>query len=89
MLCAPAQVTIKTFDGVKTAKTNVGEPLMKAVGTKAGLKYGCKEGQCGSCEVKMDGRVVRTCVAKVPAKAKISIDVTQNKILKGRKNSNW
>ena len=30
-----------------------------------GTKVGCKKGQCGSCSVIMDGKVVRSCVTKM------------------------
>ena len=30
-----------------------------------GTKIGCKQGQCGSCSVIMDGKVVRSCVTKM------------------------
>jgi aerobic-type carbon monoxide dehydrogenase small subunit (CoxS/CutS family) len=32
-----------------------------------GAKYGCGEGQCGSCSVLVDGRRVRSCVTHVGA----------------------
>ena len=84
----PVELEIKTFNGLKTAKGTAGAPLMKSMGS-AGLIYGCKEGQCGSCEVKLDGRVVRTCVAKLPKKAAVKVDITQNKLLLSRKTSNF
>jgi len=84
----PVEVAIKTFEGQKTAKGVSGQNLMKVMGS-SGLIYGCKTGECGTCEVKMDGRVVRTCVAKLPKKEKVAIDVTGNKVLKGRKSDRW
>jgi aerobic-type carbon monoxide dehydrogenase small subunit (CoxS/CutS family) len=32
---------------------------------KTGAKYGCGQGQCGSCTVLVDGRAVRACVTTV------------------------
>ena len=32
----------------------------------------------------MDGKVVRVCVAELPKKEKVNIDVTTNKLLKSR-----
>jgi len=45
----------------------VGAPL-SSVASQAGqyIKYKCKVGECGTCEVRIDGNWVRTCVAKVP-----------------------
>jgi len=44
-----------------------GQPL-SAVAAQAGqyIKYKCKVGECGTCEVRINGNWVRTCVAKVP-----------------------
>ena len=30
------------------------------------IKFNCENGQCGTCESKVNGRVTRVCVAKVP-----------------------
>ncbi|NTV59023.1 MAG: 2Fe-2S iron-sulfur cluster binding domain-containing protein, partial [Deltaproteobacteria bacterium] len=30
-----------------------------------GTKVGCGEGQCGSCNVIMDGKLIRSCVTKM------------------------
>lgn len=42
-----------------------GASLLEVVRDQLGLtgtKYGCGEGQCGSCTVLLDGRAVRACV---------------------------
>ena len=85
----PVELEIKTFKGVVKAKGTAGQPLIKAIPNSAGLQYGCKEGTCGTCEVKLNGKVVRTCVAKMPNKSPLKVDITTNKLLKSRKNSNW
>lgn len=38
-----------------------------------GARYGCGEGQCGSCTVLVDNRAMRSCVAKISAVAKAQI----------------
>lgn len=38
-----------------------------------GSRYGCGEGQCGSCTVLVDNRAMRSCVAKISAVAKAPI----------------
>lgn len=30
------------------------------------IKYNCKKGECGTCEVDLNGKKIRTCVAIVP-----------------------
>ena len=30
-----------------------------------GCKVGCNQGQCGTCSIIMDGRVVRSCIMKM------------------------
>jgi hypothetical protein len=64
-----AEVTFKTLKGEKTIKAPVGSP-MAAAASKAGVKiaYNCKNGECGTCEVLLDGKkVIRTCQFKVPS----------------------
>jgi hypothetical protein len=31
------------------------------------VKYKCLKGECGTCEVQVDGKWIRTCVTRVPA----------------------
>jgi nicotinate dehydrogenase subunit A len=38
-----------------------------------GSRFGCGEGQCGSCTVLVDNRAMRSCVARVSAVAKAQI----------------
>jgi aerobic-type carbon monoxide dehydrogenase small subunit (CoxS/CutS family) len=38
-----------------------------------GSRYGCGEGQCGSCTVLVDNRAMRSCVARVSAVARSAI----------------
>ena len=46
----------------------VGQPLSE-VASQAGqyIKYKCGKGECGTCEVRVDGKWIRTCSTKVPA----------------------
>mmetsp|Transcript_5514 Transcript_5514/g.14573 ORF Transcript_5514/g.14573 Transcript_5514/m.14573 type:complete len:219 (-) Transcript_5514:139-795(-) len=41
---------------------------LSAVAAQAGqyIKYKCGKGECGTCEVRVDGQWIRTCTAKVP-----------------------
>ena len=44
-----------------------GQPLSE-VAAQAGqfIKYKCRKGECGTCEVRVDGQWIRTCTATVP-----------------------
>merc|ERR1712087_85174 len=84
----PVAVELKTFNGVKSVKGRAGQKMID-VTKSSGLIFGCKSGECGSCEAKLVGRVVRPCVAKLPNKPTVKIDVTNNKLLKSRRSSNF
>ena len=49
----------------------VGQPLSE-VASQCGqyIKYKCRKGECGTCEVRIDGQWTRTCVTKVPPVAR-------------------
>lgn len=56
-----------SFSNGRTVAAIPGQKLSdvaRAAGAK--IKYDCKNGECGTCTVKLNGRNVRTCVAKVP-----------------------
>jgi ferredoxin len=60
-------ITVKNFSN-KKAKAAPGASL-KDVAKKAGFSpnYGCEEGKCGSCELKVNGKTkIRPCIGKVP-----------------------
>mmetsp|Transcript_79963 Transcript_79963/g.193658 ORF Transcript_79963/g.193658 Transcript_79963/m.193658 type:complete len:227 (+) Transcript_79963:12-692(+) len=50
-----------------TTMAFVGQEL-SAVAAQSGqyIKYQCKKGACGTCEVRVDGKWIRTCVSQVP-----------------------
>ncbi|KAJ1621790.1 hypothetical protein T492DRAFT_573828, partial [Pavlovales sp. CCMP2436] len=58
------------FNGKKTVSVEAGSPLAAAA-SKAGVRvrFDCKEGKCGICEVKVNGKNMRTCIGKVPKAA--------------------
>ena len=60
-----------TFTSSKSTKTVAAVPgsSMAACASRAGVKiaYNCKNGECGTCEVLLNGnKVIRTCQFKVP-----------------------
>jgi len=62
-------IPVQFLQGNDTIKTmaHVGQPL-SAVAAQAGqhIKYQCRKGECGTCEVRVDGKWIRTCVSQVP-----------------------
>jgi aerobic-type carbon monoxide dehydrogenase small subunit (CoxS/CutS family) len=63
-------VIFKQGNVTKTTMAIVGQPLSD-VATQANqfIKYGCKKGECGTCECMSDGKWIRPCVEGVPALA--------------------
>lgn len=73
---APAGLVELTFNDKKKVSVAAGSKLSDAA-AKAGVRvrYDCKEGKCGICAVKMNGKQVRTCITKVPKGGPLSIVV--------------
>ena len=65
---APKKVKA-TYNG-KTVDAIVGGKLKNVVDgpLRMGLSYNCSNGECGTCECLLNGRKVRPCVARIPAK---------------------
>ena len=63
-----ANVVTATYKG-KSVDAKIGTKL-KPIAAKLDLpvEYACENGQCGTCESKLNGRKTRICVAKVPNK---------------------
>ena len=60
---------IATYNG-KSVNAQKGARLRPIVDNKlrTGQSYSCENGECGVCELLVNGKRVRPCVAKVPAK---------------------
>jgi len=60
-------VTFSQANQTLSTKAIVGQPLSE-VAAQCGqyVKYKCRKGECGTCEVRIDGKWVRTCITKVP-----------------------
>mmetsp|Transcript_21452 Transcript_21452/g.64154 ORF Transcript_21452/g.64154 Transcript_21452/m.64154 type:complete len:135 (+) Transcript_21452:215-619(+) len=41
---------------------------------RAPVRFNCEDGKCGTCESKVNGRLTRVCVAKVPAKGPVRVE---------------
>ena len=66
-LAGAIQVLFKQGNATKMTRAEVGTPLSE-VASQADqfIRYKCKKGECGTCEVQVNGKWVRTCVATVP-----------------------
>ncbi len=81
-------VVFKQGNSTKRTMALVGQPLSD-VATQANqfIKYGCKKGECGTCECMVDGKWIRPCVETVPAIGKGEELVIQLKALKSKTTS--
>ena len=66
-LAGAIQVLFKQGNATKMTRAEVGTPLSE-VASQADqfIRYKCKKGECGTCEVQVNGKWVRTCVATAP-----------------------
>lgn len=68
------QVKVNNLDNGNSIEIPSGSPLSLAcVRSDMRLSFQCKQGTCQSCEVLLDGKMVRTCITKVPDKKSITI----------------
>jgi hypothetical protein len=69
VLGSTAAVPVVFKQGSETTETTafVGQPISE-VATQAGqfIKYKCGKGECGTCEVMINGAWVKSCVSRVP-----------------------
>ncbi|KAG8458060.1 hypothetical protein KFE25_012720 [Diacronema lutheri] len=71
----PAGLVAVSFNG-KAVNVAPGTPLSEAAAkARVRVRYDCKEGKCGMCEVKVNGRAMRTCVSKVPKTGPVTVVV--------------
>lgn len=51
----------------KPVKAVAGQKLSQVMATaRVKMTYSCQKGNCGTCELIMNGRVEKACVAKIP-----------------------
>ena len=54
------------------------------------IKYKCKKGECGTCEVKVDGQWVRSCVTRIPGGVtEYNVDVRPSMVPQTKKASGF
>ncbi len=74
-------VKIGNVDNGKAIEIAAGSPLSLAcVRTDLRLSFQCKQGTCGSCELLLDGKVVRSCITKVPDRNSVSVQKKPKKL---------
>lgn len=57
---------VQTFNG-KPIKAKPGEKVsVVASKSKIPITYSCRKGDCGTCEIMMNGLIVKACQAKIP-----------------------
>ncbi|CAM9804757.1 unnamed protein product, partial [Laminaria digitata] len=67
-----ADVVVEFTQSKKTVNAVVGTPLSQLCAkNKIKVKYSCKQGDCATCSINIDGRNVKACQGKVPASRRI------------------
>ena len=91
-LAGSIQVLFKQGNATKMTRAEVGTPLSE-VASQADqfIRYKCKKGECGTCEVKVDGKWIRSCVSVIPYVAPgDTFEVTVKKgMIKSKKSSRF
>mmetsp|Transcript_14514 Transcript_14514/g.15693 ORF Transcript_14514/g.15693 Transcript_14514/m.15693 type:complete len:114 (-) Transcript_14514:130-471(-) len=73
-------VIVQNLDTQEKITMQAGESLsLAAFKTGTRLSFQCKQGSCGSCEILLDGKVVRSCIENIPAKKSITISKVKRK----------
>lgn|ERR1719148_35862 len=66
-LVGQINVIFRQGNETKTTLAMPGEPV-SFIASQAGqpIRYGCKKGECGTCEAKCNGKWIRPCVETIP-----------------------
>jgi ferredoxin len=73
---ADRTVTIHWPDGHQTTVATGRDWLLAARDAGLAIPTGCLGGSCGACEIEVNGRVVRACIATVPPSRSGELSVT-------------
>ena len=60
------EVLIHWPDGISTRVSTGTDWLVAAQQAGVSIPTGCLGGSCGACEIEVNGRIVRACIATVP-----------------------
>lgn len=66
-MTAHRPIVIDWPDGRRSAVLPGTDWLEAAAAAGVAIPTGCLGGSCGACEIEVNGRVVRACIATVPA----------------------
>ena len=67
MVPAPPPVAIQWPDGRRSTAPSGTDWLLAARHAGVSIPTGCLGGSCGACEIEVNGRLVRACIATVPS----------------------
>ena len=86
-------VVFKQGNSTLATKAIMGQPLSE-VATQADqfIRYKCKKGECGTCEVQVDGKWIRSCVSTIPYVAPgetYAVTVKPSMVKKSKKSSRF
>jgi ferredoxin len=75
---AANQVEVVFLPSNKAIMADINAPLKDvAAAADVAIKYKCQKGECGTCQVQVDGKWIKTCQTRVPAMPKgVSYSVT-------------
>ena len=82
----PTVVEVEFLPSKKIVKAVLGQSVATiAQAAKVDIKYGCKKGECGTCEVNFNGKIVKACQSSLPSSStlkKFTIGVPEQAIKK-------
>ena len=59
----------------KTSTAPAGEDWLKAAfDANIDIPTGCLGGSCGACEIEVNGKVIRACIAKIPNTSELEVE---------------
>lgn len=67
----PTFVTVEFLPSKKTTKAILGQKFKDIANTaRVQIPYACEKGECGTCSVKFNGKVVKACQVSLPSTSK-------------------
>lgn len=68
------KVVVTFQPGNKQVQAVAGQQMKEVVRAgRMNVKYNCSKGECGTCEILVDGRKARACTTRLPAKPAVTI----------------